>query len=90
VTATLAIAARLLLAIPGGYALTAGAVALVTAVLAPVMPRSEAFVLAAMLGFLLYLGILLWAFAEQRLARLGLIVLAGAPACFGLAHVLGG
>lgn len=81
---------RLLLAIAGGYALTAAVVALATALLAGTMPRAEAFALSAMLGFLVYLGLLLWAFAERRLLRVALAVIAGAPGCFALARAVGG
>src|SRR5918998_20086 len=52
----------------GGYALAAGLVALLAAGLPWTgMARAEAAVLAGMLGILLYLGLLLWAFAERRL-----------------------
>jgi len=84
------IALRVGLAVLGGYALAAGAVALGTMLLAETLPSSEAVVLASMLGFPLYLGILLWAFAERRLARLALIIPAGAIATFALAEQLGG
>ena len=50
--------------------------------------RSEAVVLAAMLGFVVYLVVLLWAFAERSLARLAAVVLAGAAAAHGLAYGL--
>lgn len=83
------LALRILLAVPGGYALTAGCVALATAALAGVMPRSEAFALSAMLGFLLYLAILVWASAEPRLLRLAVVIPAGAWGCFALAGRFG-
>lgn len=72
---------RLIAAIPGGYALTAAAVA-VSGGLLPLlgMTRSDAVVLSAMLGFVLYLVLLLWAFAERSLARLW-GVFAGLAAC---------
>jgi len=38
------------------------------------LPRSEAVVLMAMLGFVIYLLVLLWAFAEPRLLRLWLML----------------
>lgn len=69
---------RLLLAVVGGYWLTAGLVSLGALALAAVMPRSEAVVLMAMLGFVVYLVLLLWAFAELRLTRLWLM-LGGGP-----------
>jgi hypothetical protein len=69
---------RLILAIGGGYAVSAGVSALAALVLpaATALPRSEAVVLVSMLAFLVYLAILIWAFAEPRLARLGVILAA--------------
>jgi hypothetical protein len=69
---------RLILAVGGGYAVSAGlsALAAVTLPAATAMPRSEAVVLASMLAFLVYLAILIWAFAERRLARLCAILAA--------------
>lgn len=62
---------RLLLAVGGGYALTAALVALGGVVCEAMgLARSEAVTLSMMLGFLVYLGLLLWAFAERRLGRL--------------------
>jgi hypothetical protein len=76
---------RVALAVLGGYGLSAGLVALLAVVLALAgMQRSEAVVLAAMLGFVIYLAVLMWAFAEPRLGRLAAITVAGG----GLAHAL--
>jgi hypothetical protein len=85
----LAVAARVILAVGGGYALSAAIVALL-AVGLPLagMARAEAVVLAGILGVLLYLGLLLWAFAERRLGRLALATVPGAAAGFGLAALL--
>ena len=69
---------RVLLAVVGGYLLTSGLVSFGALALAAVMPRSEAVVLMAMLGFIVYLGLLIWAFAERRLSRLWLVLGAGA------------
>lgn len=71
---------RLVAAIVGGYAVSAGLAALAAVVLpaATPMPRSEAVVLSSMLAFLVYLALLIWAFAEPRLVRLWLfMVIAG-------------
>jgi hypothetical protein len=69
---------RVLLALAGGYASTAAAVLLLgVSFTALGLARSEAVVLASMLGFVIYLGVLLWAFAEPRLARLAGALLAG-------------
>ena len=77
------IAARVVLALGGGYALTAAGVLLLAVALAALgMARSEAVVLASMLGFLIYLGVLLWAFAEPRLPRV-VAVLLGGTALYG-------
>jgi len=69
---------RVLGAIGGGYAFTAAAVAAASAALPLVgMSRSDAVVLAATLGFVLYLLVLLWAFSVRGLVRLW-VTLAGA------------
>lgn len=70
----LAIGQRLALAVVGGYFLSAAGVTWGALLLSGVMPRSEAVVLMAMLGFVLYLVVLIWAFAEQRLLRLWLVL----------------
>jgi len=69
---------RILLACVGGYFLSATLVTWGAWLLSLALPRSEAVVLMAMLGFVIYLLALLWAFAEPRLLRLWL-VLAGVP-----------
>lgn len=76
------LAIRIIAAVPGGYALTAGTVAVMGGLLSALgLPRSESVVVAAMVGFLLYLALLLWAFAERRLSRLCGVVLGGLIAC---------
>ena len=74
--------ARVVTAILGGYTAASGLVALLAVGLPRLtaLPRSEAVVLASMLGFVLYLALLLWGFAERRLLRLflGLAFIAGA------------
>ncbi len=71
----LGITARLVAAVGVTYAATAGCAALATLILSRtmVMPRSEAVVLTAMLGFLVYLAFLIWGFAERSLVRLWLV-----------------
>lgn len=49
---------RILAAVGGGYGASAG-----------LMLRSEAMVPASMLAFLVYLVLLIWAFADRRLLR---------------------
>lgn len=72
----IALILRLVAAVGGGYAVSAGlaALAAVGLPLATTLPRSEAVVLASMLAFLVYLALLIWAFAEPRLVRLCLIL----------------
>ncbi len=66
-------------AVFGAYALTALAVSTAGAVMARLgLARSEAVLLAAMAGLLAYLGLLLWAFSVQSVARLWATLLAWA------------
>ena len=76
---------RLVAAIGGGYAVSAGLAALAAVALPSVtaMPRSEAAVLASMLAFLVFLALLIWAFAEPRLPRLCLILAAAGIVSWG-------
>lgn len=74
----LALVQRLALAVLGGYGLSSALVSLGAMALTGALPRSEAVVLAAMLGFPLYLVLLLWGFAERRLTRLWLVLGGGA------------
>ncbi|WP_380876584.1 hypothetical protein ACFB49_09260 [Sphingomonas sp. DBB INV C78] len=72
--------ARVVTAFVGGYAAVAGMAAL-AARLAPIS-RPEAVVWAMILSFLIYAGLLLWAFHERRLLRVmaviwGVAILAG-------------
>ncbi|HET6221242.1 MAG TPA: hypothetical protein VFE11_03715, partial [Dongiaceae bacterium] len=69
---------RLVAAIGGGYAVSAGLAALAARALpaTTAMPGREAIVLASMLAFPVYLGLLIWGFAEPSLARLCLILAA--------------
>jgi len=87
---------RLVAAIVGGYAVSAGLAAFAAIVLPTVtpMPRSEAVVLCSMLAFLVYLVLLIWAFAERRLVRLWLfMVIVGVGAwggAWGLSQLTAG
>ena len=82
---------RLVAAIGGGYGVSAGMAALAALALpaTTAMPRSEAVVLASMLAFVVYLALLIWAFAEPRLTRLCLILAAAGIASWGGAFGLG-
>lgn len=69
---------RLIAALPGAYAFTAALVALLAAALPLLgLARSEAVVGAAMLGFVLYLLVLLWAFSVRSLAQLWAVLTGG-------------
>lgn len=85
--AGLSIVVRLVAAIGGGYAVAAGLAALAAVALpaAGLMLRSEAVVLASMLAFLVYLALLIWAFADRRLARLCVVMAAAGIASWGSA-----
>lgn len=77
-------------AVIGGYAFSAALVALgsVALPLATGLARSEAVLLSSMLGFVVYLVVLIWAFAERRLGRVWGVLAAGAALTFLLAHAL--
>ena len=65
-------AARVVTAVIGGYGAASGIVGLLAVELPRLtgLARSEAVVLASMLGFLIYLVLLLWGFSERKLLRL--------------------
>ncbi|WP_293395716.1 hypothetical protein [Nevskia sp.] len=81
---------RVLLAVVGAYFFTTASVMLAARGIADLglMSRSDAVVLAAMLGFLLYLGLLLWAFAERRLGRVAIVLGGGSLLLHGAATLL--
>ncbi len=82
--------ARVVLATLGGYAASAGIVAALSATMPLTgMSRSEGVVLASMLGFIVYLVLLLWSFAERRLWRLGFVLAFLAGGGFGFAYLMG-
>jgi hypothetical protein len=91
---TFAIASRIIAAVGAGYAATVGLVALFGILLAllPGMVRSEAILLTSMIGFPGYAAIIVWGFAERRLARvwtlLGTVAIAGNGAAIALARLL--
>ena len=91
--ASIAAPARMLLrvtgAVAGGYAVTAVGVTTAGAGMARLgMARSEAVVLAAMLGFIVYLLLLLWGFSVPSLARLWLRLGASATVLTILLYLL--
>jgi hypothetical protein len=64
--------ARALTAIVGGYAAAAGSVSLLARI-API-DRAEATIWAMTLSFLVYAGLILWAFHEPRFTRVVAVV----------------
>lgn len=79
---------RALLAVVGGYWLTAAVVALSARALASALERSEAVALAAMLGPIVYVVALLWAFAEPRLQRCWWVLGGGPLLAYGVVEIL--
>lgn len=71
------LAARCLLAVLGGYLFTYTA----SAALARLLPLKpvDAVVVSALLGFLIYLGFIIWSFAAERVARVALSLLLAVP-----------
>ena len=79
---------RVIGAVAGGYIVTAVAVTTAGAVLARLgMARSDAVVTAAMLGFIVYLLLLLWGFAVRSPARLWLSLAGSAALLMALRHL---
>ncbi|MEM7018798.1 MAG: hypothetical protein AAF512_15840 [Pseudomonadota bacterium] len=78
-----------MLAIIGGYLFTASLTTLLALFSTWLMPRAEAAVLMGMLAFVIYLVVLIWAFAEPRLARLWLVLIGGGLFCAALTYLLG-
>jgi cytochrome bd-type quinol oxidase subunit 2 len=85
------IALRLAIAVFGGYALSASIVTFSALALSStsLLPRSEAVVLASMLGFVIYLCVVIWALAERRVARLGLTIALATAALVAAAYGIG-
>lgn len=86
----LPVALRVIAAVAGGFGFTTAIVGLAAVVLPLVfgMARGEAVLLSTMLGFLLYLTVLLWAFAEQQAWRVWTVFLVGGAGAFGLSRWL--
>jgi hypothetical protein len=84
---------RVLAIVLGGYAASAALVAAASATLPLLgMARMDAYTVAGMLGFIVYLGLGLWAAAERRLVLLivTLLGLTAAGAAVAGLVVLGG
>jgi hypothetical protein len=79
---------RVVGAVGGGYAVTALAVTTAGAVLARLgMARPDAVVTAAMLGFIVYLLLLLWGFAVRSPVRLWLSLAGSAALLMAVRHL---
>jgi hypothetical protein len=89
-TAVVPVLLRWLAVVVGGYAASAGLVALASAGLpGPTgLPRADATVLATSLGFLVYLVLALWIAAERRLWRAVAVPAAIAGIAFALARLV--
>ena len=82
-----AMALRCVTALLGGYAASAGTTALVARMLP--IARVEATSWAMILSFLFYACVALWAFHEQRLLRVCILIWGIAGVTIGLALLLG-
>lgn len=88
-TRPLLLALRIVIVIVGGYALMAGFAGLGGMGLARIgMAGSEAVLLAAMLSFPLYLGVILWGFHERSLRRIALTIFGSAAVSVAFALAL--
>jgi hypothetical protein len=85
-----AIIARAVVAVLGGYALSAGlsAVLAVALPLASSLPKSESVLLASMLGIVIYLLLLLWVLVERRVVLVLAVLGGGALLSSGAAYWL--
>lgn len=82
-------ALRLLLALFGGYAFTVGFIAFIGAGLPHLgAPKSESVILSAMLGLIVYLGVIIWAIACVKPLRAAICILCGAGAMIGFAPLM--
>lgn len=75
----IALVVRVAAAVLGGYAFTAAWVALASTALprATGWARSEAVLLSGLLGFVVYLVALIWAFAERAVWRVWAVFIGG-------------
>lgn len=77
-TTVLSVTLRVIGTLGGGYAFTAAWVALLAVALslAPI-GRSEAVTAAALMGYLIYLAVLLWGFSVRSVTRLWVLLASG-------------
>jgi hypothetical protein len=83
--------ARTALAIVGGYLGTSAIIAALSMIAVAMMgmERSEAATLGSMLGFVVYLGVMIWSFAEPALIRVALWLGAVTTLSMALVFLLG-
>lgn len=80
---------RVIGSVGGGYALTAALVAFLSAALSRAeISRSEAVTAAALMGYGLYLVVLLWGFSVRSLTRLWSLLAGGTALASALAFLL--
>ena len=89
VPAAVSVFLRVTGAVLGSYGFSAALVALLAVGLTTLgMARSEAVVTASLVGFVLYLVVVLWAFSVRSLAQLWLVLAGGTALLFGLALLI--
>lgn len=83
-------AARVVAATLGTYAVSAAAAALVGVTLVALtdLSRSDALLIGSMVAYLLFAGLMLWCFAERRLLRVWLGLIAATVTAQGLAMAI--
>lgn len=87
--ASMARAARLTVALVGGYAFTAGLIAVIGAGFPHLgMTKSEAATLGAITGLLAYAGVIVWAVSSARPVRSSIVIVAAAAGMILLAPQL--
>ena len=80
---------RVIGSVGGGYAFTATLVALLSAALSRAeISRSEAVTAAALMGFVLYLVVLLWGFSVRSVTRLWALLASGTALASALAFLM--
>lgn len=86
----LRIAARVLAAVAGAYAVTAGAAAMIAVLLVAAigLSRSDALIVGSSIGYLLFTFLMLWCFAERRLLLVWLVLVVAALVTHGAAILM--
>lgn len=86
----LRVAARVVAAVAGSYAVTAGTAALVAVLLIAVLglSRADALIIGCTVAYLLFAALMLWCVAERRLSRVWLLLLVAALITHGMAALV--